>query len=68
MATQRAKPITTTGRPPGGYQVAGTKLSGRPSGGYPVKGTPLTNKPLVPWVSHPREGYSGPTQYTPPLR
>jgi len=63
MATkQRAKPITTTGRPPGGYPLAGA-VSTRPPGGYSVAGKLPAAKPLQPWISNPPEGYAGATQY-----
>lgn len=60
------KPIKT--KAPGNYELAGTKLGARPASGYEVAGTLPAAKPLVPWIKHPREGYSGPTQWVPPQR
>ena len=65
-ANERAKPIVTSGRPAGGYEVAGTNLGARPPGGYEVKGKLPAAKPLQPWIKQPPLSYEGPCTYVPP--
>ena len=66
MATPKQhKPITTTGRPAGGYPLAITQAGSRPAGGYPTNTGQLPpTKPLVPWVRNPTR--DGNVQWVPP--